>query len=52
MPLEKASCRALAEARPVKAMIVTGFCPCSLSSFRIARVESIPFMTGIEMSTS
>lgn len=52
MPLEKASCRTLAEARPVKATIIAGFCPRLLCSFRIARAESIPFMTGIEMSTS
>jgi hypothetical protein len=50
MPLEKASCCAVADAMPVKAIIIAGFWPRSRSKFRIAREESIPFITGIEMS--
>lgn len=51
-PLEKASCWLAAEPKPVKAMIMAGFCRRSLSSFLIARVASIPPMTGMEMSAS
>jgi hypothetical protein len=50
MPLEKASCCALGDELPVKAIIRAGFWPRSRSKSRIAREESIPFMTGIEMS--
>jgi hypothetical protein len=50
MPLDKASRCAVADAKPVKAIIVAGFWPRSRSKFRIAREESIPFITGMEMS--
>jgi hypothetical protein len=52
MPLEKASCCADVEARPVKAIIIAGFWSRSRSKFRISREESIPFITGIEISGS
>jgi hypothetical protein len=50
MPLAKASRRAVADAKPVRAIIVAGFWPRSRSKFRIDREESIPFITGIEIS--
>jgi hypothetical protein len=50
MPLEKASCCAVADELPVKAIIRAGLWPRSRSKSRIAREESIPSMIGIEMS--
>ena len=49
-PLLNASCCASADARPVKATIIDGFWCVSFSSARILKVDSMPFITGIEMS--
>jgi hypothetical protein len=52
IPLENASCCAVADARPVKAIINAGGWPRSRSKARISRADSIPFITGIVMSAS
>jgi hypothetical protein len=52
IPLENASCCAVADARPVKAIITVGRWPRSRSKARIPRADSIPFITGIVMSAS